>query len=89
MNTVRALLKDPNPEIRRQAAELLAPHDADTARQTLEPLLKDPNPAEREAAGDSYLRHVATDIPTLRTELRSGDSVRRVRAAARLLDLTR
>jgi len=89
MNTVRALLKDPNPEIRRQAAELLAAHEPDTAREALEPLLKDANPAEREAASDSYLRHVATDIPTLRTELRSADSARRVRAAARLLDLTR
>ncbi len=86
---VRALTKDPDPDVRRQAAELLGPHDPQAARAVLEPLFNDANPAEREAASDSYLRYVARDFASLRRALRSADSVTRVRAAARILQLTR
>jgi HEAT repeat protein len=89
LQQVRELTADPDPDVRRQAAELLAAHDPDAARATLEPLMSDSNPAQREAASDTYLRYAATDFPTLRRMLRSADGPARVRAAARILELTR
>jgi hypothetical protein len=86
---VRALTKDADPDIRRQAAELLGPHDPGAARSVLEPLFRDANPAEREAASDSFLRYVATDFASLRKALHSADPLTRVRSAARILQLTR
>ena len=88
LSVVRALASDPDPDIRRQAAELLAPHDPDLAKSTLEPLLTDPNPAERQAAGDTYVR-VTADFALLRRFLRDTDPGTRVRAADRMLELTR
>ncbi len=89
LSTVRALTSDPDPEIRRQAAELIAPHDPDLAKATIEPLLNDPNPAERQAAADSYVKNITRDFAVLRRFLRGADSGTRVRAADRVLQLTR
>ena len=86
---VRALTQDSDPEVRRQAAELIAPHDPELAKATLEPLLADANPAERQAAADSYVGQVTTDFEVLRRYLRDTDSGTRVRAASRVLKLTR
>jgi HEAT repeat protein len=86
---LRGLTNDSDPEVRREAAELIAPHDPETARATLEPLLNDANPAEREAATNSYLQYAVTDFTALRRFLRDNDSSTRVRAAARILELTR
>lgn len=88
VDEVRALTTDADPEVRRQAAELIAPHDPDTARATLEPMLKDSNPAQREAAGASYVQ-AASDFASLRGLLESPEGGMRVRAAARILELTR
>lgn len=85
---VRGLTKETDPEIRRQAAELVAPHDPELARATLEPLLNDPNPALRQAAADSYATATA-DFAVLRRFLRSADAGTQVRAADRMLSLTR
>ena len=89
VDVVRALTKDPDPEVRREAAELIAPHDPETARATLEPLLTDANPAQREAALHSYVQFAVADLSVLRRYLRDNDSGVRVRASARLLELTR
>lgn len=89
LNTVRALTSDPDPEVRRQAAELIAPHDPDLAKATIEPLLTDANPAERQAAADSYVKSITRDFAVLRRFLRGADSGTRVRAADRVLELTR
>ena len=86
---VRDLTRDSDPEIRRQAAELIAPYDPDLAKATIEPLLTDANPAERQAAADSYVGHITTDFAVLRRYLRDADSGTRVRAADRVLKLTR
>jgi HEAT repeat protein len=88
VDEVRALTTDADAEVRRQAAELIAPHDPDTARATLEPMLKDSNPAQREAAGASYVQ-AASDFASLRRLLESPEGGMRVRAAARILELTR
>jgi HEAT repeat protein len=86
---VRQLTSDSDPEVRRKAAELIAPYDPDLARHVLEALMKDPNPAERQAAGESYERYAITDFTALRHSLRSTDTLTRVRAASRILQLTR
>jgi ParB family chromosome partitioning protein len=85
---VRDLTRDSDPDIRRQAAELIALHDPDLAKATLEPLLNDPNPAMRQAAADSYVTSTG-DIAALRRYLRDTDSGTRVKAADRVLQLTR
>ena len=89
LDTVRALSAEADPEIRRPAAVLLAPHDPAAARAILEPMLADPNPAQREAAAASFLGDVVSDFPTLRKSLRDPDPGTRVQAASRILRLTR
>lgn len=88
VENVRRLTRDPDVNIRRRAAQLLAPHDPDTARDVLKAVLADDNPAEREAAGQAYVL-VATDPVVLRTYLKSTDRLLRVRAAARILEQLR
>jgi len=87
--TVRALTTDVDPEVRRNAAELIAPFDPGLAEATLKPLLDDPNPAVRQVARTSFVGSVATDLTTLRGFLRHEDAFARLRAAARILQLTR
>lgn len=89
LTLVRSLTKDDDPQIRWQAAELIAPHDPETARATLTLLLEDANPAVREAAGRSYVQVATSDFAALRRFLRNAESGMRLRAAARILELTR
>jgi hypothetical protein len=89
MATVRRLTTDEDPAVRREAAELIAPHDAELASATLKPLLDDPNPAIRQVARESYIDAVLTDLTTLKRYLRDQDATTRVRAAGRVLQLTR
>lgn len=89
MQVVRALVTDPDPGVRLRAAKLIAPFELDLARQTLEPLLVDSNPAIRQLAGVAITDRTATDFATLRRLLRSAELSTRMRAAGRILELTR
>jgi len=51
--------------------------------------MQDSNIGIREAASGVLVEGVASDFATLRTLLRSGDLVVRVKAAGRILELTR
>jgi len=86
---VQGLLRDPDATVRLEAAKLLAPYQPEAAKAVLDALSHDENPALREASSDVYLAKVASDFPSLRTFLRSTDGPSRVRAAARILELTR
>jgi hypothetical protein len=87
--SVESLLHDPDPQVRLLAAQLDAPYAPDDARRVLEGLLGDNNLAIREVAGQTYLDQVATDFGTLRRFLHAAEPVTRVRAAGRILTLTR
>lgn len=87
--TVRRLTTDEDPAVRRQAAELIAPHDPELASATLKPLLEDANPAIREVARESYVDAVVTDLTALKRHLRDQDATTRLKAAGRILQLTR
>jgi HEAT repeat protein len=89
LGVVRDLTRDLDPDVRRQAAELIAPYDPVLAKTTIDPLLADANPAMRQAAADTYVRHVTADYAVLRRFLRDADHETRVRAADRVLELTR
>jgi len=89
MSEIRPLLSSSDPQLRANAAILLAPYDNAAARATLQGLLQDPNPAIRELASESMASQVAGDFATLRQLLRNPDSTSRVKAAARILDLTK
>jgi len=84
---VRDLTSAADPEIRRQAAQLLARDDPETAKAVLQPLLDDKNVAQREVASQTYLRDVETDLSVLRRYLHA--STTGVHAALRILELTR
>lgn len=86
---VRGLLNDPDPTIRLDAALMIAPHDAAAARSVLDALNADPNPAIREATQMAEADQSTTSLPTLRSLMRRGDPMARIRAAARVLTLTR
>ena len=88
-NLVRGLMNDPDPLVRLEAARLIAPFDQALADETLAALMRDGNIAVREAASGVLVERVASDFATLRGLLRSGDLVVRVKAAARILELTR
>lgn len=89
LNEVRPILSSSDPQLRWKAAVLIAPYDNAAARATLEPLLQDANPGIREAVAESMASQVATDFATLRQLLRHPDPMSRVKAAARILDLTK
>jgi hypothetical protein len=86
---VRALTADPDPAVRLDAARLLAPYDAALARTVLDALMRDDNLSIREAASGVFVERVASDFQMLRAMLRNGDIAVRVKAAARILELTR
>jgi hypothetical protein len=86
---VRSLAEDPNPLVRLDAATLIAPYDEALAKSVLGALTRDANPAIRDAASAAVVERPAADIATLRALLRSGDLRVRVKAAGRLLELTR
>lgn len=89
LSVVRQLSADPDAEIRLGAARLLAPHDADAARAVLEPLTTSDNPAIRDFASRGLADVLTNDLTALRRMLRNAQRLARVRAAARVLVLTR
>ncbi len=86
---VRSLTSDPDPLVRVQAARLIAPYDLPLANTVLDGLMRDNNIAIREAASGVLVERVASDFASLRALLHSGDLTVRVKAAARVLELTR
>ena len=86
---VRGLLNDPDPSIRLDAAMMLAPHDRAATKPVLDALSADPNPAIREAMQMAEADQSTSSLPTLRGLMRRGDTMVRIRAAARILVLTR
>lgn len=86
---VRSLTTDTDPAVRLEAARLIAPYDQPLASSVLDALMRDANVGIREAASDVLVQRVASDFTTLRTLLHSGDMLVRVRAAGRILDITR
>ena len=89
MQVVRALVTDQDPHVRLRAAKLIAPFELDLAKQTLESLLVDNNQAIRQLAGMTIADRTATDFVTVRRLLRTTDMPTRMRAAGRILELTR
>jgi HEAT repeat protein len=91
LTAVKALATTGDPETRATAAGLLAPHDPELAGQVLESLSTDQNPAIRDlaAAVGSDTAATVTNLTTLRHLLKSPERRAKVRAAARLLALTR
>jgi HEAT repeat protein len=86
---VKGLASDPDPVVRLDAARLIAPYDQPLAKQVVDGLMQDQNIAIREAASGVLVDRVAADFPTLRRLLRSADVLVRVKAASRMLELTR
>jgi len=89
LGLVTELAGDPDPEIRAAAGRLMAPHDPEAARGVLGSLTSDENPAIRELASRGLAEVLSDDLPTLRRLMRNSHSLTRVRAAARVLVLTR
>jgi hypothetical protein len=87
--SVLGLLQDPDPQVRLAAARLAAPYDPAAVQRVVEALMTDPNIAIREAASKVYVEQVAADFAVLRRLLHAADSLTRVRAAGRILGLTR
>lgn len=86
---VRQLMDSQDPVVSINAAVLLAPHDPAAARAVLERYRGAANPGVREAAERALSGEIASDLPTLRAYLRSGDSALRVKAGGRILKLAR
>ncbi len=86
---VRTLMRSDDPNVRRQAAELLAPHDPAAARDVLAPMLADQNVALRDLATATYLEQAETDLGVLRSFLSKSGTDVRIKAAMRILELTR
>jgi len=89
LGLVTELAGDPDPEIRAAAGRLMAPHDPEMARGVLGSLTSDESPAIRELASRGLAEVLSDDLPTLRRLMRDSHSLARVRAAARVLVLTR
>jgi HEAT repeat protein len=87
--TVRDLTTVPNPEVQARAARLLGPHDPEAARRVLESLAADENPAIRELASQGLGEAATSDLTELRALMKNNVRQSRVRAAARVLALTR
>lgn len=86
---VRVLASDPDSVVRLEAARLIAPYDQPLARQVLEDLMRNDNLAVRDAASGVMVDRVANDFVALRSLLHGADVSVRVKAAARVLELTR
>jgi hypothetical protein len=85
---VRDLTRVREGEVRAAAARLIAAHDPDLARTVLESLTSDENPAIRDLASQ-WIADVPTDLTGLRRLMRASNRMTRVRAAGRVLALTR
>jgi HEAT repeat protein len=88
---VRELTGTQDAETRATAAGLLAPHDPDAAARVLDPLMADANPAIRDLAAQVVGETATTSdsLGSLRRILKAASPRARVRAAARVLTLTR
>ena len=86
---VRQLASDEDPAIRLDAARLLAPYEPDFARSVFDRLVLDPNVAVREQATLALAESPLSGFPDLRRLLRSGAGPVKVRAARRILQMTR
>ena len=89
LSVVRALTSDSDAAVQLGAARLVAPFDPQLAASVLERLNGSDNPAIREEAARVFVQRVAGDFPELRRYLRSPDPLAAVRAAARIVELTR
>jgi HEAT repeat protein len=89
LDVARVLTSDPDQAVQLGAARLVAPYDRELADRTLRQLGQSDNPAVREEAGRMFADRVANDFATLRALLRSPDAGTSVRAAGRILELTR
>lgn len=89
MTVVRGLTNDADATIQLGAARLIAPFDQQLAAAVLERLASAENPAIREEAGRTFVAQVASDFASLRRYLRSPDGLTAIRAASRILELTR
>ena len=89
LDQVRRLTSAEDPAVRVEAARLIAPHDRELARRSIEQGMADPNPAVREMAAEALSDVVSTDLRALRHLLRLPDRLARVRAAAHILALVR
>jgi HEAT repeat protein len=85
---VRDLLEASHPVVRLEAAALIAQYEPDAARATLDRLLADGTPPVRIQAARVLAERVAGDFATLRKLMKAGDTLARVRAAGRILELT-
>lgn len=86
---VRTLLSSDNAEVRIGAARLLAPYDPDAAFAALAAFDTSENPALRQLAERVSGEIDTTDLTVLRHLLRRADALGKVRAAARVLAVTR
>ncbi len=89
LSSVRALAQTSDPQARIIAARLLAPYDNAAARAALDGLANDENISVRNLAAGVMAGTVANDFVTLRQFLRQGGTLTRVKAAGRILELTR
>jgi HEAT repeat protein len=88
-SVVRQLLQDNDPMVRIGAARLLGRHDPGAAMWALRPLTNDENIAIREEAQRVLPEAIGGDFAELRRYLRAADADTRVRAALRIVELTR
>lgn len=86
---VEDLAADPDPLIRLRAARLLVGTDPARATTLLESLRADENPAIRQLAARSLVAVMGDDLRVLRRLLGDVNATVRVRAAGRILALTR
>ncbi|CAN5826384.1 hypothetical protein BH18ACI5_BH18ACI5_07390 [soil metagenome] len=89
LSVVRGLTSDADVSVQLGAARLIAPYDPQLAASVLERLSGSDNPAIREEAARVFVERVAGDFAELRRYLRSPDALAVVRAAARIVELTR
>lgn len=89
IDTARVLLSDPDPNVRAEAAQIVAPYNNAIAKDILTALGNDPNPAIRQKSAQILAKTVAGDFATLRVLLRAPDPEARTYAAARILEITR
>ena len=86
---VRSLASDQDPTVRLEAARLAAPHDPAFAISIFDGLRADPNVAIREETELALSQSPVSGFAALRQFLRATSGLVKVRAAARLLVLTR
>jgi hypothetical protein len=88
-NLVRSLATDTDPVVRLGAARLIAPYDRTLAESVIQELMRSDNVGVREAASDALVEGVASDFKTLRGLLHATDPLVQIKAADRILEITR